>query len=195
MQDVVWLGPAPAEEDCVQAGSDDYARRAREECRRYIEAIRKVCGPEPEGARLTIKSQPHDFGSYLEVAVTFDGNNEQAAAYAAKCDEKAPKTWAEAEMVAPSPIKFQPGTVVATVGALEVVGENHHLLAELVRRHLSGDWGEVDKEDAAANDRALKHGERVLSSYTVDGPEGKSKLWVLTEADRSSTTVLTPGEY
>lgn len=68
---------------------------------------------------------------------------------------------------------------------------NQHLLAELVRRHLSGDWGDVDKQDAAANDRALKWGDRILSSYKI----GEEKLWVITEADRSSTTVLTPGEY
>ena len=87
------------------------------------------------------------------------------------------------------PIKFQPGTVVATVGALQIA--DNHAILELLRRHLSGDWGEVDKKDTAANDRALMHGERILSSYTVKG----EKLCVITEADRSATTVLTPGEY
>lgn len=191
MQDVYWLGPCPSEEDAVQVGSPDYATEARAQCKRYIEAIRKVCGPEPEGARLTIKSQPHDFGSYLEVAVVFDGNNKAAAEYASKCDEHSPRTWAEAEHQAPGKLSFQPGSIVATVGALEVIGQNHHLLAELLRRHLSGDWGDVDKEDAAANDRAVKHGERILSSYQVNG----QKLWVITEGSREATTVLTPGEY
>ena len=86
-------------------------------------------------------------------------------------------------------IRFQPGTVVATQGAL-LVADNKAIL-ELLRRHLTGDWGDVSKEDAKANERALKHGERILSSYSVKG----EKLWVLTEADRSATTVLTPGEY
>lgn len=86
-------------------------------------------------------------------------------------------------------IRFQPGTVVATVGALQVA--DNHAILELLRRHLSGDWGDVSKEDAKANDHALTHGERILSSYRVKG----EKLWVITEADRSSTTVLTPGEY
>ena len=90
-------------------------------------------------------------------------------------------------------IRFQPGTIVATQGAL-LVADNHAIL-ELLRRHLAGDWGDVSKEDAKANDHAVKWGERILSSYTVDGPDGKAKLWVLTERDRSSTTVLTPGEY
>jgi hypothetical protein len=106
-EDIYFLGPAPSNEDCVQVGSPDYARDARAECARYIEAIKKVCGREPEGARLTIKSQPHDFGSYFEVAVIFDGNNEAAAAYAAKCDESAPTTW-EAAGIEP-PAKQQRG--------------------------------------------------------------------------------------
>jgi hypothetical protein len=87
-------------------------------------------------------------------------------------------------------IRFQPGTVVATVGALQVA--DNHAILELLRRHLSGDWGDASKEDAKANDHALKWGERILSSYKM--PSGE-KLWVLTEADRSATTVLTPGEY
>lgn len=86
-------------------------------------------------------------------------------------------------------IQFQPGTVVATVGALQVA--DNHAILELLRRHLSGDWGDLGEEDKKANDRALTHGERILSSYTVRG----EKLWVITEADRSSTCVLTPGEY
>jgi hypothetical protein len=51
--------------------------------------------------------------------------------------------------------------------------------------------GDLDKHDAAENERALKWGERVLSSYTLGG----EKIWIITEADRSSTTVLTPDEY
>jgi hypothetical protein len=89
----------------------------------------------------------------------------------------------------PYPIKFQPGSIVTTLGALEVA--THEQIAALLARHLSGDWGEVDREDAAENERALKHGERVMSVYDVND----EKLWVITEADRSATTVLTPGEY
>ncbi len=87
------------------------------------------------------------------------------------------------------PIRFQPGTVVATVGALQVA--DNHAILELLRRHLSGDWGDLSEEDKKANEHAVQHGERILSSYRVKG----EKLWVLTEADRSATTVLTPGEY
>ena len=87
-------------------------------------------------------------------------------------------------------IRFQPGTIVATVGALQVA--DNRAIRELLRRHLAGDWGDVDKDDAAANERAVKHGERILSSYRTESGE---KLWVETTADRSSTCVMTPGEY
>ena len=86
-------------------------------------------------------------------------------------------------------IKFQPGSIVTTVGAIQVASQ--HQMLELLRRHLAGDWGEVTPADAAANERALKHGDRLLSVYDVDG----EKLWVITEADRSSTCLLLPSEY
>lgn len=88
-------------ESCAQVGDPDYARNAKAECRTFIEAIRKVCGREPEGARLTIKSQQHDYGTYYECACAYDGNIQAAAEYAAKVDREAPGTWEEAGMVAP----------------------------------------------------------------------------------------------
>ena len=62
---------------------------------------------------------------------------------------------------------------------------------KILGRHESGDWGDVCEEDRLANDSARLHEERLLSSYTVDGRE----LWVVTEADRSVTTILFPEEY
>jgi hypothetical protein len=67
MKDFVCLGPSPCDEDSVSVGEDDYHARARMECQRDIQLIRQVMGPEPEGARLSIKSFPHDFGVYVEV--------------------------------------------------------------------------------------------------------------------------------
>jgi hypothetical protein len=90
-------------------------------------------------------------------------------------------------------MRFDPGRVVATPGALEVLalaGVEPH---ELLRRHLSGDWGELDAHDRRENERSLKHGFRVLSSYPV-GEDGQ-KVWIITEADRSSTCLLLPSEY
>ena len=88
--------------------------------------------------------------------------------------------------------RFELGQLVATPGALAALEAARTSPAELMGRHLMGDWGELDREDWAANDRALKGGERLLSAYTL--PTGE-KLWVITEWDRSATTVLTPDEY
>lgn len=87
-------------------------------------------------------------------------------------------------------IRFQSGTIVATVGAT-MVADNHAIL-ELLRRHCSGDWGDLSEEDKEANEQAVKHGDRILSSYRL--PSGE-KLWVITEGSRESTCVMTPGEY
>jgi hypothetical protein len=87
---------------------------------------------------------------------------------------------------------FDLGRVVATPGALALLvsaGENP---ANLLERHASGDWGEVPPEDARENERSLKYGFRILSSYPVGAGE---RVWVITEADRSSTCLLLPSEY
>lgn len=93
MREHLTLGPVPAEEDCAQVGEDGYGERALEECRRYIALLRKKFGPEPDGTRLTTKSFPHDFGSYLEVVVKFDDTNERAVAYAFELEGEAPARW------------------------------------------------------------------------------------------------------
>jgi len=63
---------------------------------------------------------------------------------------------------------------------------------EALQRHVAGDWGELDEEDKKANDGALQTGERLLSAYqSATG----TKFWIITEADRSVTTVLLPEDY
>lgn len=91
----------------------------------------------------------------------------------------------------PRPL-FDLGRVVATPGALDALRPHDGFLSEIIARHVRADWGGVDAEDAQANDRALRDGSRVVSAYTT--PAGV-RLWVITEADRSSTCVLTPEEY
>jgi len=89
-------------------------------------------------------------------------------------------------------ILFKLGQVVATpsaISALEESGEVPHLY---LRRHVTGDWGELDDEDKAANTLALVTGERLLSSYSTSRG---AKLWIITEADRSSTCLLLPDDY
>jgi hypothetical protein len=88
--------------------------------------------------------------------------------------------------------KFSLGQLVATPGALEALQEAGQSPAVFLEKHIQGDWGEVCDEDKRLNDQALLHGERLLSAYrTVKGV----RLWIITEADRSSTCVLLPEEY
>ncbi|MCI3206417.1 MULTISPECIES: hypothetical protein [Pandoraea] len=91
------------------------------------------------------------------------------------------------------PPLFPTGTVLATAGALELIEKTGTNAVELLMRHVSGDWGAVCETDALLNDLAVVAGERVLSSYVI-GPSHE-RIWVITEADRSSTTLLRPEEY
>ncbi len=87
---------------------------------------------------------------------------------------------------------FSLGRIVATPGALAALEESSEVPWSFLRRHISGDWGSVDREDKVANVRALATRERLLSAYhTSKGV----KLWIITEADRSSTCLLLPDEY
>lgn len=81
MQDYLYVGPVPAEEDCAQVGSHDYARRAKQECRLFVDQIRRYY-PEPENGYLSIKSNSHDYGTYYEVVAVFDMDCEVASEWA-----------------------------------------------------------------------------------------------------------------
>lgn len=102
MRDSIPIGSSPVEEDCAQVGSDDYSSRARKECRRFIELIRRTLGPEPEGARLFVKANQHDYGVYYEVECEFDDEIPESVKYAFMVEEKAPKKW-DAEVVQSTP--------------------------------------------------------------------------------------------
>ena len=85
---------------------------------------------------------------------------------------------------------FQSGQIVATRGALSVLSREDIMKA--LRRHLSGDWGDLSTEDKQENDFAVNNELRILSSYSS---KKGVKFWIITEADRSVTTVLLPEEY
>lgn len=87
--------------------------------------------------------------------------------------------------------RFTLGQVVATPGALRLLGQHQHLPHHFLQRHAAGDWGELSPDDRQANETALIHGQRLLSAYCL----GESRLWLITEADRSVTTLLLPEEY
>ncbi|HAB17143.1 MAG TPA: hypothetical protein PLX89_23320 [Verrucomicrobiota bacterium] len=82
------------------------------------------------------------------------------------------------------------GRIVATRNALAQV--SHADIVHALHRHQHRDWGDLCRSDRAANDRALVDGTRILSAYET---ESGVKFWIITEADRSFTTVLLPADY
>jgi hypothetical protein len=87
--------------------------------------------------------------------------------------------------------RFTLGKVVATRGALELMKTESIDGLALLSRHVRGDWGDLDEQDKQENELSLKDNFRILSAYG----KGKNMLWIITEADRSVTTILTPDEY
>jgi len=87
---------------------------------------------------------------------------------------------------------FSLGQVVATPGALQALEDAGQEATVFLSRHVAGDWGEVPPEDAKENELSVKQGFRILSAYTLNTDV---KIWVITEADRSATTLLLPSEY
>jgi hypothetical protein len=85
---------------------------------------------------------------------------------------------------------FPLGRILATPGVLACVPQEELLAA--IARHANGDWGDVDEDDRNSNDAALRDGARLLSAYRT---QAGVKFWIITEADRSTTTVLLPEEY
>lgn len=92
-------------------------------------------------------------------------------------------------------IGFELGQVLATPGALQALAEAYQQPATFLRRHLRNDWGDLSESDKRLNDRAVRSGEdRIFSSYHLD-ETGDNKIWIITEWDRSATTILLPEEY
>ena len=87
---------------------------------------------------------------------------------------------------------FSPGQIVATPGAQSALTEAGDEPVTYLARHLAGDWGEVCKEDAKENEFSVREGFRILSAYILSTGV---KIWIITEANRSATTLLTPEEY
>ena len=95
---------------------------------------------------------------------------------------------------------FPLGQVVATPGALQTAEQHGIDLTLLIRRHSCGDWGVVSKGDRDENDYSVFRHLRILSAYPIEPDEpskgyGDNTLWIITEADRSATTILLPDEY
>jgi hypothetical protein len=87
---------------------------------------------------------------------------------------------------------FELGKVVATPAALKKLEEAKLTPTDLLDRHVHGDYGDLHDEDREANELAVKDGERILSSYPIPG---HVRIWIITEADRSTSCLLLPHEY
>lgn len=86
---------------------------------------------------------------------------------------------------------FALGQIVATPAVLDHLDRHDVNVQDYLARHVCGDWGQVPAEDAAENERSVRQGFRVLSAYDIAG----ERVWIITEADRSATTLLFPSEY
>lgn len=96
-------------------------------------------------------------------------------------------------LILPAQARFASGQIVMTIGVNALIEEGRLDPAPFLYRHLCGDWGDLDDSDRHQNDAALQSGEdRLFSSYQV-APD--LKLWIITEWDRSITTLLLPEEY
>lgn len=145
MRDYIDIGSAPSGEDCAQVGAEDYHSRVRVECNRFIGLIRKTLGPEPEGARLSVKAFSHDFGTYHEVVCYFDDNSEEAMRYAFRCQDEAPTRWEQDELPAIPATPTLKDRLTAgvcdscTSAAHEMVDEGMDGVAELLMLELGAD--------------------------------------------------------
>ena len=88
--------------------------------------------------------------------------------------------------------KFELGQIVGTLGAVEAFERTGQNPVEFLTRHWTGDWGDLEEEDKEENEFSVDRELRILSAYHLsDG----TRVWIITEADRSTTTLLLPGEY
>jgi hypothetical protein len=89
---------------------------------------------------------------------------------------------------------FEPGAMMMTAGVHTLIEKGLLNFHPYLNRHLRGDWGDICDEDKLSNEQALQYGERLCSAYEIDAGDEK-KLWIITERDRSVTTLLLPSEY
>lgn len=89
----LYLGPTPPEEPCAQVGWLNYREQALKECRAYIRQLKRDFGEPPPGARFALSQEMHDFGTYYEVVVQYDTEDEEASVFAFRVEANLPSTW------------------------------------------------------------------------------------------------------
>ena len=93
MKEYLILGSVPGNEHCSQVGDENYQEMSRVECRNFINLLRKKFGSEPEGARLSVKSFPHDFGTYREVVCYYSEKFPLSSDYCFNIEANLPLNW------------------------------------------------------------------------------------------------------
>ena len=96
MRDSLNLAPVPLGEECAQLGAADYSSRSRKECMAFINQLVRVFGEPPSGANFKITSNPHDFGTYRDVDIVFNDEDEVASEYAYQVEANLPEYWDDA---------------------------------------------------------------------------------------------------
>jgi hypothetical protein len=95
MKETLSLGPVPWDEECVQVGAADYRTQARKETRAYINQLERRFPERPEGVEFAATHSRHDFGTYVEVSVVYDGDNIEHTTFAYDVERDSPATWDE----------------------------------------------------------------------------------------------------
>ena len=93
MNDYLTISSVPLDENCAQVGDDNYEKQSRKESRAFVNQLLRVFGEPPMGAYIVPKSFPHDFGSYVEVCVVYDTENEVAEDFAFSVENAIPSEW------------------------------------------------------------------------------------------------------
>jgi hypothetical protein len=165
------LGSAPSQETCAQVGSEDYAEKARRECRALIGQLIRTVGEPPAGVRFRIVGNPHDFGTYYTVVVEYDGNDTVSAGYAARCDEATPDYW-DAIAREELGVGLLPAEIAATLPPLysqESQGEEAIARVKFFTPWTSWTWyaSEYDPEDRLFFGIVVGH-EREFGYFALD---------------------------
>ena len=93
MRDCITIGSTPSDEQCAQVGAPDYSEKSRAECLAFKHQLERVFPNSPDGTYFTVKSFPHDFGTYREVVLFYDDDNDESVEFAFDVESNSPSNW------------------------------------------------------------------------------------------------------
>ena len=163
-----------------------------------MESIMNLTPTQKDAKQAYLNSQQEQMLALYEKADTGERNAiiKHVDSFLSTCNQEEKIFWLKfrrkLEVLNEITVLFPLGNVYMTIGAREALKEAEQEPFDFLARHQRGDWGIVGKEDAKENDFSVKNGFRILSAYKTNLAE---KIWILTESDRSSSTILLPEEY